>query len=317
MICGVAFNAPAQTITTTPTNGPTTITVHARTKDGKVPVGVSCEFGKSLVKAQNALTPQWSEDSKSQMPSFVGTNGDWIATNVPSGYLALSVVLRSTNYAEDSHTEKIFNIHAGTNYAINFVLSRGATFKGRVLDDSTGKPIAQIVVQDNSLNYVNITDSEGRYEWRHGADAFEIHVIETNYVWQVIKMDATAEDSTVTTPDIRLQLGGWISGRVEHPTKLEKLESDLGIKADAMVMPKIQGSLANNSVIDSVFYMTNDTFRVGPLPTGNYTLHSGWQQRGWIGGKLPQWSASGSVSNITVIAGQETANVFIPTKVNP
>ena len=43
MLCGTAFGTPAPTITTTPTNGPTTVTVHARTKDGKMPVGVECE----------------------------------------------------------------------------------------------------------------------------------------------------------------------------------------------------------------------------------------------------------------------------------
>ncbi len=40
MLCGTAFGAAAQTITTTPTNGPTTVIVRARTTDGKAAVGV-------------------------------------------------------------------------------------------------------------------------------------------------------------------------------------------------------------------------------------------------------------------------------------
>ena len=41
VLCVANFTTTAQTITTTPTNGPTTITIHARTTDGKLPVGVN------------------------------------------------------------------------------------------------------------------------------------------------------------------------------------------------------------------------------------------------------------------------------------
>ena len=46
MLSGVAFSVRAQTITTTPTNGLTTIAIHARTTDGKVPPDVSCKVAE-------------------------------------------------------------------------------------------------------------------------------------------------------------------------------------------------------------------------------------------------------------------------------
>jgi hypothetical protein len=116
-----AFSAAAQTITTAPTNGLTTITVQARTKDGKVPVHVDCVIDQPV-------PPAFTNQFHSWPPSVVGTSRDWMATNVPSGIF--DVVLLDTNddYAKDVHNSARLSIGAGTNYTVDFVLSNGADF---------------------------------------------------------------------------------------------------------------------------------------------------------------------------------------------
>ena len=298
MLCGTAFGTPAPIITTTPTNGPTTITVHARTKDGKVPVGVSCVVVQP--QGQQLFFPM------PQPLPLVGSSGDWTATNVPPGNY--EVVLRGTNYAEDRNSIiQFFDFKTNTHYSIVFVLSRGATFKGRVLDDATGKPIeGAYIYASASRSYDAHTDQEGRYAFFHIADEFYIDASTTNHVMRRISLRAQDEDSTISVPDIRLRHGGWISGRVKRPAEVES-------NASAMVALAIQGSLPKNSLIEEAFTRKDDTFRTHPLPPGTYTLDAEWHYLG-KGDPRQTWQAKGSVSNIVVIAGRETTNVFIPTK---
>ena len=299
MLCGAAFSAYAQTIATTPTNGPTTITIHARTTDGKLPVDVSCKVVQP--QGQQARLPL------PQPLSLIGKSGDWTATNVPAGNY--EVVLRSPNYAEDIHSiVQFLSVKAGSNYSIDFVLSRGATFKGRVLDDATGKPIAQAVVYGMTARVHDIrTDAKGRYELPHITGPIKIEALTTSHVAQIVKFDAAAEDSTVSIPDIRLQHGGWISGRVERPAEVES-------NASATVSLEIQGGLTANSVVYDAYTRADDTFQAGPLPSGTYKLYAEWQGPHGKGGSPQTWQAKGSVSGIKMIVGQDTTNVLIPTK---
>ncbi len=300
MLCGAAFSALAQTITATPTNGPTTITIHARATDGKMPVDVSC----TVVQPQG----QRLAFPLPQPLSLIGKSGDWAATNVPPGNY--EVVLRSPNYAEDIHSiVQLLSAKASSNYSIDFVLSRGATFKGRVLDAATGKPIAQAIVfgeTEARLHDIR-TDAEGRYELPHIAGTLRIEAQMTNRVAQSVKLDAAPEDSTVPIPDIRLQHGGWISGRVERP-------AEVGSNTFARVSLEIQGSLPTNSLIHDAYARADGTFRTDPLPSGTFTLHAEWRNGGMKGGPPQNWQAKGSVSGIEVIVGQDTSNVLIPTK---
>ncbi len=299
MLCGTAFCTPAPIITTTPTNGPTTVTVHARTTDGKLPVDVTCTVSPPRMYG---TLPRIAHP----LPSFVGGNGDWMATNVtPWDY---EVSLRSPSYAEENRE---FVVKAGTNYSIDFVLSRGVTFKGRVLDDATGKPIGDqpIYAFPSTRDPSEIrTDAEGRYELPAVAGALEMDVVTTNYVAQVVNFDAADEDSIVSVPDIRLQRGGWISGRVERPAEVE---SNL-FPIMRRIKLELQGPLPTNSVVLGAFIRADNTFHTDQLPPGTYTLYVSWRGP-WIG--PPQtWQTNGSVSNINVIVGQDTTNVFIPTK---
>ncbi len=298
MLCGAALSVPAQTITTTPTNGPTTITIHARTTDGKLPVDVSCTVVQPVGQIVSGPLPQ--------PLSLVGKSGDWTATNVPARFYGVG--LRSSNYV-DTFSSQLLRVEAGTNYSIDFVLSRGATFKGRVLDDATGKPIEHFFVYgETSHSYDVRTDAEGRYELPRVSGALEIQIWpRTNYVGQRIKMDAAAEDRTVSVPDIRLKHGGWISGRVERP-------ADMVSNATAEVRLEIQGGLPTNSMVDDVSARNEGTFHTSALPPGTYTLHAEWHLPFTKGGPPQTWRANGSVSNINVIVGCETTNVVIPTK---
>ena len=110
LLFAAAFSATAQTITTTPTNGPTTITVHAHTKDGKVPVGVSCSIAPILgFQRDDAFA--------------ASTNGEWTAANVrPGDY---GVMLRSPNYADLIGRTVSLQVMTGTNYTVDYVLRIG------------------------------------------------------------------------------------------------------------------------------------------------------------------------------------------------
>jgi hypothetical protein len=302
MLCGVACSVCAQTITTTPTNGPTMISIHARTTDGKLPVDVNCKVAEPLPQVFTFSTPK--------PLCLIGKSGDWTATNVPPE--TYEVVLRGSNYAKNIHSVVQFlRVEAGKSYCINFELSRGATFKGRILDDVTSKPIADAFVNgwseyDDSCHVRS--DAEGRYELPHIASALRIEVQMSNYVSQIVSVEAAAEDSTVSVPDIRLQHGGRISGWIEHPTDLES-------NAYATVLLEFQGDLPPNAAIETVYARADGTFRTYPVPPGTYTLHAEWQRRfGKGGGPRQTWEAKGTLKNVPVMAGQETTNVHIQTK---
>ena len=302
MLSGVAFSVRAQTITTTPTNGLTTIAIHARTTDGKVPPDVSCKVAEPPPQLVTTL----------RMPQplpLVGNSGDWMATNVPPG--TYEVVLRGSNYAKNIHSiVQFLPVNAGYNYSIDFVLSRGATFKGRILDDATSKPIAGAFVNgwpERSDSCHVRTDAEGRYELPHITDAIRIEIQTSNHVAQIINVDAAAENSTVTVPDIHLQHGGRISGLVEHPTEVES-------NAFATVSLEIQGGLPANAEIENTYTRADGTFRTHPVPSGTYKLHAEWHRRAGKGGPRQTWEAKGYVNGIEVIFGRDTTNIFIPTK---
>jgi len=197
-------------------------------------------------------------------------------------------------------------VKTNAHYSIDFVLSRGATFKGQVLDDATGQPIKDAFVYSTAYGRHDVhTDENGSYEFSHIAADLFVGARTTNHVAQTIKLDAAAEGSTVSVPDIRLRPGGWISGRVERPAEVES-------NTFARVTLEIQGYLQTNSVISDAFSRVDGTFRTDPSPSGTYTLHAEWQR----GGKrtTQTWQATGSVSNINVIVGRDTTNVFIPAK---
>ena len=287
-------SVPIKKITTTPTNGPTTVTLHARTRDGKLPVDESYIH---LFRTDANHSPDLTLGTL----SFAGKHGDWTVTNVaPGGY---EVSLRNTNYVFEERYFQSLGVKAGTNYTIEFELWDGATFKGRVLDDATGKPIAGAFVrgETETQHHYPSTDAEGRYEMSHVTGGLEVAASATDYVKQVVKLDAAGEDSTVSVPDIRLQRGGWISGRVERPAGMES-------NTRAYVSLEIKGNFSTNSVIVGAYGGEDGIFRTGPLPPGICNLHAELQERGSI------LQATGYVSNIVVIAGQDTTNIFIPTQ---
>ena len=301
MLCATAFGSPAPVITATPTNGPTTVTVHARTTDGKVPVGEFCSMF-ALVIGTNTTARLTKQNTA------LISERDWTATEIPPGNYA--VALFGTNYLENPPTT--LRIFEGTNYTVDVVLSRGATLKGRVLDAATGKPIANIDLRCKAEgpNFVSITDAQGHYEFFHIVGAPNIQAIESsNYLGEIVKVDAAAEGDTISVPDIRLQPGGKISGWVARPTGLPTNYPF------AWVRPEIQGSLSNN--LRAVVSSTNGMFHIEPLPPGTYTLHADWNMESFpivSPTKVVFWQTRGSVSNITVVAGQATTNVIIPIK---
>ena len=219
--------------------------------------------------------------------------------------------------------------------------TNGATFKGRVLDDATGKPIAGVpvdIIIDNLGDrakgdaYVKTiqSDAEGRFEISNVVGSLKIlrepgtgpvnytswplrdvtvperPWLRTNdYVTPGIKVNAAAGDSTVIIPDIRLQRGGWISGLVGLP------ERDLNWALGVTVVK--EDNLSNDPVRFGIFCNTNGTFRTQPIPAGTYTLYVNKLSGN---SHLPSSADLGSVSNITVIAGRDTTNVVIPAQMD-
>jgi len=196
------------------------------------------------------------------------------------------------------------------------------TFKGRVLDDATGKPVADVPIRyhifyervgDHSvpgvgMNYTR-TDAEGRYEGRYepmtsSLNAYYAIVIEpTNYAWQVFKVDRADIGKMASIPDARLLRGGWISGRLERPAEAKAGDS-------AYVGLESQGPLPDHSLLPLVEADRDGKFRTLLLPAGTYTLRGQWVARFMDGRMVPLVT---SVSNIIVIAGQDMTNVIIPT----
>ena len=203
--------------------------------------------------------------------------------------------------------------------------TNGPTFKGRVLDDATGKPIADVPIHyafvfdrvgDHSVPGVRgsdtRTDAEGRYEGRYeppggaGTGHYSIETRATNYVWQVFNVDKADIGKMASLPDTRLRRGGWISGRVERP-------AEVAPDAPAFVMLNSEGPLPEHSQLLPVESDRDGKFRTPLLPAGSYTLRGEWvvlSTNGRRGSTTRLWS---SISNINVIAGQDTTNVFIPT----
>lgn len=302
VMCGVACSLRAQTITATPTNGPTTITIRARTTDGRIPENVSCEFGISPGQIGWPPPPQI-------LPPL-GTNGDWMVTNVRPDYYYIAV--RGPDFAD--YVQEVL-VKQGASYLVNIVLSRGATFRGRVVEDTTSKPIAGVTLHSEHYDYPLVqTSREGSFEFSHIAADMQFEVCKSNFVAQIIHVNATTENSITHIPDIRLQRGGWISGHVERP-------KEMADKIYASVSLEFQGSLPTNVRVEKVYPTTNGTFRTRNLPPGTYTLQAEWSARG---GKSERsslkkqatrnWKAEGSTNGIQVVVGQETTNVIIQTK---
>ena len=209
----------------------------------------------------------------------------------------------------------------------------GVTVKGRVLDDATGKPIAdaRIDIADFELTngttlksymfdaatgrlagptppehghrYNIRTDAEGRYGLSDTTGHVIIGIHTTNLVAQSFIMDATKEASLVFIPDIRLQHGGWISGRVEPADTARGVYSFVTLmrEGDSRDLPTDRPYRCN----------LDGTFRTEALSSGSYTLRGYWDYRE---GLTNNWHGEGSVSNITVVVGQDTTNIFIPVK---
>ncbi len=139
-----------------------------------------------------------------RLSSFDSKSEEWTFTNVPPGLYM--VVLDSTNYVSNEYNRVGLSVFAGTNYSVELVLSNGATYKGRVLDDVTGKLIANEHFLGGYYMFQDAyTDAEGRYELRHYTGDAKLELLITNYVEQEIKLNPADEDSTVLVPDIRLK----------------------------------------------------------------------------------------------------------------
>lgn len=304
LFAAMSLVAPAQTITSTATNGPITISIHARTSDGKLPLDAIC----------TVVEPQGQQAAYSPPPlPLAGSSGDWVATNVPPGYYEIWV--RGTNYADDIHNIlQFFHATSGSNYSISFALSRGATFSGRVFDADTGRPVANaIILGETQFGIRDLrTDAAGRFEIAHVTGSLRIEAQSTNLVGQVASMEPAAEDAVVTVPDFQLHAGGWISGRITRP-------NDAPQGTYATIKPVFEGSMPSNWIIPEALCKPDDTFLAGPLPPGPCILRVEWQQVIIKGGPNPaqRWHADGEITGIKVEAGKETTGVVIETKSVP
>ena len=201
------------------------------------------------------------------------------------------------------------------------------TFKGRVLDDDTGQPVAGVRIIYGFVHkcdgecagdraYVTRTDAEGRYEGvfeplGSAADGhYAIRIEPTNYVRQVFNVDKADIGKMETIPDTRLRRGGWISGRAERPGEFTTNALAFINLTNESLLPEHTQPLHVNPDRDG-------RFRTPLLPPGSYTLSGIWEShissdrvRG-----IDFWKVVllNSVSNVNVTVGQEAANINLTT----
>ena len=209
--------------------------------------------------------------------------------------------------------------------------TNGPTFKGRVLDDATGRPVAGVRILymfvhecdgecAGDRGYVTRTDAEGRYEGVYeppggvGTGHYVIETQATNYVWQVFNVDRADIGKMATIPDIRLRRGGWISGQVERPAEAKADDSALRF-VSALVKLESQGPLPEHTQLLPII-ARDGRFRTPLLPPGSYTLSGDWTGAiRSMDGRFDNWRVLllNSVSNVNVTVGQETANISLTT----
>ena len=104
----------------------------------------------------------------------------------------------------------------------DYALQNGATLKGEMFDPKTGKKVNEIRVYQTRRTEVS-TDAEGLYELPRTTGHVLMVTRATNHMGQWFMLDATNEEGVVSVPDSRLQDGvgyGSLIGQLDRPAEV-------------------------------------------------------------------------------------------------
>jgi len=303
--------------------GTATITVRARSAEGARPVGARCG-----IETWSQAQPPPGTTNAPLWPTVTGADGDWVIYNVVPGRWAIMVnadgfaytqeanakhlevheadqrIDASTNNRTGNREWKPVGVRAGENVLLSFTLLRGVTLTGRVIAADTGKPIKGATVGGGAWNRCrDTTDADGRFTVKHLAPGEGVTARGNGYVAGPSRSVKVEEGQTVAVPDIVLQRGGWISGRVVRPP-----DAPEGVRTYGDVFPKFDGRMPEGCITSSEHLKPDGTFQVGPLPPGSYTLKA---QLSTGKGLNPSGRWRGEVTGIRVEIGKETKDVVI------
>lgn len=168
--------------------------------------------------------------------------------------------------------------------AINITLQPAAILEGRVLDQLTGKPAADVVVCMQSTNnskaigfHRTRTGREGKYRFASLPDAiFNIWADAPERTCAAIDSFAVSAGKTQTAPDLTLIDGGWIEGRLIDAETSKPISRDprsqqrINVAVYGPSRPK-SGAACQASEVDD-----NGVFRLHVPPGINfpYIMHS-------------------------------------------
>jgi hypothetical protein len=256
--------------------------------------GGNCEFAPAgaswMAPGYPVLAPTMTEDGN-----------EWTIFNITPGTWHYEL---SGNFVP---VEADVQIGAGENRSLELVVKRGGTVKGRVVRAEDGQPVAGAAVSCWPRWDPNDTDAEGRYTlWAVAPDA-QVVVQTDGFAPVITAAGKVREGEEAKAGDIKLERGGWISGRVDARGTLPQ-----GFEWQGYVQPRRPDT--DSTLMDLRFFAAGIepdlTFRVGPLAAGSYTLTAllgNDVQAPALKGR--RWT--GESERIQVVTGQETKGVVI------
>jgi hypothetical protein len=235
------------------------------------------------------------------VPTVLRGDSEFTVINITPG--TWRYVMVGDDFAMEKSCWTVLDIKAGDDLKLDVALHRGATVSGRVVRAEDGQPVARASIFGTAR--VMSTDENGRYVLQHvPTDQPKVMVREGDYVPQLVEFAGVKDGEPFTAPDIKLQRGGLIFGRV--PLQPE-MSPDL--RWYGYVAPEM--GEAEQYLYRSMIEGDDHRFRVGPVPAGTYTLKamvltpdldSGDRRQRW----------EGSIENVRVEAGQELKDLEIP-----
>lgn len=296
--------------------GTSRITVRARARDGTRPLGSRCEIERA--------SPQQSPfEIGVPTPVVSGTNGDWTIANVVPGPWSIRIVADDFAWHRETNLKELHLTNA-QDLTVSFTLLRGSTLRGRVVEAATGRPLQGGLVATAGRPLLNAlvsfgdwdaceatTDADGRFAVNHlfPGTSLRVRVRKAGYVPRWSQPVEADEGAIVTAPEIQMSLGGWIVGRVLPPRGTPE-----GTIVGGSVIPTSEGPPSPELALESAgLDRSESTFRLGPLPSGHYTLEASLGTgKAWAGHPLRRWA--GKVTHIRVETGVETKDIVIPVQ---
>ena len=220
--------------------------------------------------------------------TWSGTNstGRYTMNGLPGG-VAVEVEVDGQDYI--SARVVVLTGEAGTRQSASFVLERGTTISGRVVDADTGLSISKVDIQADNVdregpNAYTTTDSRGAYTLRGvapGTYRIEVNWNPYGYIreyydgktsWGTADFLTVSGDGPITGVDFSLGMGASISGRViDEETGLPIANVDIGAED---VDGNRQGSYTSTN--------SDGTYTLTGVASGIYRVWTNHDSQGYV-----------------------------------